>query len=106
MRRPWFVWGFVLTWWLVWACVLTLPFVVSLWAQDVPSAPPDRQAQQQKSAYYTQIEYQRCRSDIVELLVKAEPLEKRIKELEDEVRKLTEDLTTLRSTPHEAKPAN
>jgi predicted nucleic acid-binding Zn-ribbon protein len=95
MRRPWFVLGFLVTWTLS----------GSLWAQDSVSDGA-RQAQQQKAAYYTQVEYQRCRSDIVELLVKAEPLEKRIKELEDEVRKLTEELTTLRSASHEAKPAN
>jgi uncharacterized small protein (DUF1192 family) len=94
MRRPWFVLGLLLTWTLV------LP----LRAQQVP---PDgqKQAQQQKSAYYTQIEYQRCRSDIIELLVKAEPLEQRIKDLEAEVQRLTDDLKAAR-TGSDAKPAN
>ena len=96
MRRRWVVLGVLGT------SALSAP----LWAQDVPSVPLERQLRQEKTAYYAQIEYQRCRSDIVELLVKAEPLEKRIKELEDEVRKLTEDLTALRSASHEAKPAN
>ena len=92
--------------WVVLGVLGTSALSASLWAQDVPSVPPERQLRQEKTAYYAQIEYQRCRSDIVELLVKAEPLEKRIKELEETVRTLTEELSALRSSPHEAKPAN
>jgi septal ring factor EnvC (AmiA/AmiB activator) len=85
MRRPWFVVGLLLTW----------PLVVPLPAQHATDLPTQR-VQQQKSAYYTQVEYQRCRSDIIELLVKAEPLEARIKELEAEVQKLTDALRAVK----------
>jgi len=67
-------------------------------AQQVPSDPQAQaQLRQDKSAYYTQIEYQRCRSDIIELLAKAEPLEKRIRELEDENRKMREELDAVKN---------
>ena len=65
--------------------------------QALPESPLERQLRQDKSAYYTQIEYQRCRSDIIELLAKAEPLEKRLKEVEDENRKLREELDAVKA---------
>ena len=65
--------------------------------QTVPESQLDRQLRQDKSAYYTQIEYQRCRSDIVELLAKAEPLEKRIRELEEQLTKLREERDALKA---------
>jgi hypothetical protein len=74
-------------------------------AQPAPEAPSPQLTQQQKSAYYTQIEYQRCRGDVIELLSKTEGIEKRARELEAEVAKLTEELATLRGKA-DAKPAN
>ena len=65
--------------------------------QAIPESQLDRQLRQDKSAYYTQIEYQRCRSDIVELLAKAEPLEKRIKELEEQLTKFREERDALKA---------
>src|SRR5262245_8376913 len=77
------------------ACLMLHPGVQ---AQQTPPEPQSQvQLRQDKSAYYTQIEYQRCRSDIVELLAKAEPLEKRIRELEDENRKMREELDAVKT---------
>ena len=91
--------------WMVWSVVLPVALSGSLWAQD--SAPDQtRVAQQQRLQQYTQVEYQRCRNDLAELWVKGDMAEQRVKELEETVRKLTEELIALRSASHEAKPAN
>lgn len=95
MRRPWFVVGVLVTW----------VALGSLGAQPVKPDPKAEQDRQQKAAYYTQIEYQRCRSDVLELLAKGDAAEQRVKELEEDVRKLTDELTALRGAAH-AKPAN
>ena len=85
--------------------VLGVSLCLSAWAQPVTADPQALLLQQQKAAYYTQVEYQRCRSDAVELLVKAEGLEHRVKGLEADVQKLTSELDTLRARAN-AKPAH
>ena len=95
MRRPWFVVGVLVTW----------GAFGSLGAQPVKPDSKAEQDRQQKSAYYTQIEYQRCRSDVLELLAKGDATEQRVVELEAEVRKLTDELTQARENSS-AKPAN
>ena len=81
-------------------------FTLPAWAQQPPVPQSDPQVRQQKSIYYTQIEYQRCRSDVVELLEKSDGTEKRVKDLEEEVRKLTDELMTVRAKVGEKAPAN
>jgi hypothetical protein len=89
--RGWFILGAILGW----------LFSIPAWAQQ---APPDPQ-RRQKEMQYTQIEYQRCRSDLFEIWEKGDVAEKRAKDLEEEVRKLTEELATLRGKA-DAKPSN
>jgi hypothetical protein len=81
----------------------TLPWLAV--SQPAPEAPSPQLTQQQKSSYYTQIEYQRCRQDVIELLTKTDAIEKRARELEADVAKMTEELATLRGKA-DAKPAN
>jgi hypothetical protein len=91
--------------WLVGGVVLGLLVSLPVWAQQAPPETGKQLATALKAQQYTQIEYQRCRSDLLELWVKGDAAEQRAKELEDEVRKLTEELTTLKGKPSE-KPSN
>ena len=73
-----------------------------------PTAVPDPQMQaqqQQKSMQYLRIEYERCRQDLTEIWVKGDLAEQRVKGLEAEVQKLTNELATLKGNAG-AKPAN
>jgi phosphohistidine phosphatase SixA len=95
MKRGWFILGAL----LVWMCTPPLR------AQQTPEGLQAQLLQQQKAAYYAQVEYQRCRSDVIELLAKSEPIEQRAKALEAEVQKLTEELTAVKGKLSE-KPSN
>jgi septal ring factor EnvC (AmiA/AmiB activator) len=99
MQRRWFVGGMVL------GLVLSLP----VWAQQpapTPVPPSQLQAQQQqKSNQYLRIEYERCRSDIAEIWARSDAAEQRVRDLEADVAKLTEELTAVKGKLSE-KPAN
>jgi len=92
-----------------WPCLgLALAFAVTppLWAQQPAPPTPQQLAAQEKKAYqYLRIEYERCRNDVSDIWVKGDAMEQRAKDLEEEVRKLTDELTELRGKASE-KPAN
>lgn len=73
----------------------------SLWAQPAAPDPQAVVAQQQKSLQYLRIEYERCRTDVVDIWTRNDTAEKRARELEEELRKAQEELTTLRSKNRE-----
>ena len=90
-------------WWSLGVVLLGLG-TVPVWGQQAPPAPQAPSERRQKDLQYTQMEYQRCRADLLELWVKGEVFEQRAKELDEALRKATEELTTLRAHSREEKP--
>jgi hypothetical protein len=91
--------------WVVGGVALGLMMSLPVWAQQAPPETGKQLATALKAQQYTQIEYQRCRSDLLDLWLKGDAAEQRAKDLEEEVRKLTEELATLRGKA-DAKPSN
>jgi septal ring factor EnvC (AmiA/AmiB activator) len=81
------------------------------WAQPAtspvpPEQPPQQVLQQQKLQQYLRIEYERCRQDLAEIWVKGDAVEQRAKELEEELRKVTDELMVLKEKRSATQPQN
>ena len=90
---------------VVWTAFVLLASSWALGQQASPSPTVEYTPAMQKSNQYLQIEYQRCRQDLIEIWQKVDAAEKRAAELTDQVQKLTEALQAVKEK-ESAKPAN